>query len=122
MPKVSVIILVYNVEKYLRECLDSVVNQTLKDIEIICVNDGSTDNSLQILEEFAKDGNINAFIRSLQYVVKARGRGAISSLAKELNMDRSNLSDILNGKVQPKISTTLKLINGLGYKIHLKSA
>ena len=74
------------------------------------------------LEEFAKDGNINAFIRSLQYVVKARGRGTISSLAKELNMDRSNLSDILNGKVQPKISTTLKLINGLGYKIQLKSA
>ena len=53
MPKVSVIIPVYNVEKYLRECLDSVVNQTLKDIEIICVNDGSTDNSLQILEEYA---------------------------------------------------------------------
>jgi len=74
------------------------------------------------LEEFAKDGNINAFIRSLQYVVKARGRGAISTLARELNMDRSNLSAILNGKVQPKISTTLKLINGLGYKIELKSA
>ena len=74
------------------------------------------------LEEFAKDGNINAFIRSLQYVVKARGRGAISALAKELDMDRSNLSDILNGKVQPKISTTLKLLNGLGYKIELKSA
>ena len=74
------------------------------------------------LEEFAKDGNINAFIRSLQHVVKARGRGAISSLAKELKMDRSNLSDILNGKVQPKISTTLKLINGLGYKIQLKTA
>jgi len=74
------------------------------------------------LEEFAQDGNINAFIRSLQYVVKARGRGAITSLAKELKMDRSNLSDILNGKVQPKISTTLKLLNGLGYKIELKSA
>ena len=53
MPKVSVIIPVYNVEQYLRECLDSVVNQTLKDIEIICVNDGSTDNSLSILEEYA---------------------------------------------------------------------
>lgn len=74
------------------------------------------------LEEFAQDGNIDAFIRSLQHVVKARGRGAITSLAKELNMDRSNLSDILNGKVQPKISTTLKLLNGLGYKIELKSA
>ncbi len=54
MPKVSIIIPVYNVEKYLQRCLDSVVNQTLKDIEIICVNDGSTDNSAIILEEFSK--------------------------------------------------------------------
>ena len=53
MPKVSVIIPVYNVEKYLRECLDSVANQTVKDIEIICVNDCSTDTSLKILEEYA---------------------------------------------------------------------
>ena len=44
---------VYNVEKYLSECLDSIVNQTLKEIEIICVNDGSTDNSLAILKEYA---------------------------------------------------------------------
>ena len=49
--KVSVIVPVYNVEKYLRQCLDSIINQTLKEIEIICVNDGSTDNSLQILKE-----------------------------------------------------------------------
>ena len=55
MAKVSVIIPVYNVEEYLRECLDSVINQTLKDIEIICVNDYSTDNSLSILEEYAKN-------------------------------------------------------------------
>ncbi len=54
MAKVSVIIPVYNVEQYLRQCLDSVVNQTLKDIEIICVNDGSTDKSLQILKAYAK--------------------------------------------------------------------
>lgn len=53
MPKVSVLIPIYNVEKYLRQCLDSVVNQTLKDIEIICINDGSTDNSLSIIKEFA---------------------------------------------------------------------
>ena len=53
-PKVSVIIPVYNVEKYLKECLDSVVNQTLSDIEIICVNDGSTDSSLDILREYQK--------------------------------------------------------------------
>ena len=51
--KVSIIIPVYNVEKYLAKCLDSIINQTLKDIEIICVNDGSTDNSLEILTDYA---------------------------------------------------------------------
>ncbi len=54
MVKVSVIVPVYNVEKYLQECLESIINQTLKNIEIICVNDGSTDSSLQILNEYAK--------------------------------------------------------------------
>ena len=53
MPKVSVIVPVYNVEPYLRECMDSIVRQTLKDIEIICVNDGSTDGSPEILKEYA---------------------------------------------------------------------
>ena len=52
-PKVSVIIPVYNVEKYLRECLDSVVNQTFCDIEIICIDDGSTDSSGTILDQYA---------------------------------------------------------------------
>lgn len=52
--KVSIIMPVYNVEKYLRESLDTAVNQTLKDIEIICVNDGSTDKSLEILIEYKK--------------------------------------------------------------------
>lgn len=54
MIKVSVVVPVYNVEEYLRECLDSLVNQTLSDIEIILVNDGSTDNSPAICEEYAK--------------------------------------------------------------------
>lgn len=52
MVEISVIIPVYNVEKYLRECIDSVLNQTFKDFEIICVNDGSTDSSSDILEEY----------------------------------------------------------------------
>lgn len=53
--KVSVIIPVYNVEKYLRRCLDSVVNQNFNDYEVIIVNDGSTDNSLSIAEEYKKN-------------------------------------------------------------------
>lgn len=54
MPKVSVVIPVYNTAQYLPECLDSVVSQTLDDIEIICVNDGSTDGSADILREYAR--------------------------------------------------------------------
>lgn len=58
-PKVSIILPVYNVGKYLRESLDSLINQTLKDIEIICINDGSTDNCFDILEEYKeKDDRI----------------------------------------------------------------
>ena len=52
-PVVSVIIPVYNVAPYLRQCLDSVVNQTLYEIQILCVNDGSTDGSREILQEYA---------------------------------------------------------------------
>lgn len=54
MPKVSVIIPVYNAKDYLKRCLDSVCNQTLSDIEIICIDDCSIDNSLEILNEYAK--------------------------------------------------------------------
>jgi len=53
LPKISIIIPVYNVSLYLRTCINSLINQTLKEIEIICINDGSTDNSLQILKEYA---------------------------------------------------------------------
>ena len=49
---ITVIIPIYNVSKYLKNCLESVINQTYKNLEIICINDGSTDNSLQILKEY----------------------------------------------------------------------
>ena len=48
MPKVSIVIPVYNSAKYLKQCLDSLIAQTLEDFEVICVNDGSKDNSLEI--------------------------------------------------------------------------
>lgn len=57
MPAVSVIVPVYNTGKYLSKCLDSLIAQTLSDIEIICINDCSTDNSLEILERYAAKDN-----------------------------------------------------------------
>jgi len=57
MPKISVIMPVYNNEKYLAECIESVLNQEFRDIELICVNDGSTDRSLEIIKSYAKNDN-----------------------------------------------------------------
>lgn len=71
MAKVSVIIPVYNAEQYLRQCLDSVVGQTLRDIEIICVDDGSRDNSVTILKEYAARDSRLRLVRE-----KNRGAGA----------------------------------------------
>ena len=85
-PKISVIIPVYNVEKYLSECLDSVVKQTLRDIEIICINDGSTDNSLSILKEYAsKDSRIKIIDKENQ------GQG----YARKVGLDKASGEYIL---------------------------
>ena len=74
--KVSVIVPVYNVEKYLRECLESLVNQTLKEIEIICINDGSEDSSLEILNEYAsKDSRFKIISQQNQGQGIARNKG-----------------------------------------------
>ena len=54
MRKVSVIIPVYNAERYLERCISSIANQTMKDIEILVINDGSTDDSLNILDELSQ--------------------------------------------------------------------
>ena len=74
--KVSVIVPVYNVEKYLIKCLDSIVNQTLQEIEIICVNDGSTDNSPKILKEYSlKDERIKIIDKENNGLGAARNTG-----------------------------------------------
>lgn len=77
-PKVSVIVPVYNTEPYLRECLDSIKNQTLREIEIICVDDGSTDNSGKILDEYA--ANDSRFI-----VIHKENQGP--ALARQVGLD-----------------------------------
>ncbi len=74
--KVSVILPVYNVEKYLEKCLDSLLNQTLQEIEIICINDGSKDNSLEILKKYQyKDQRIKIINQENHGAGFARNRG-----------------------------------------------
>ncbi len=75
MAKISIIIPVYNVESYLRECLDSVINQTFHDLEIICIDDGSTDGSGAILDEYAA--------RDTRFVVVHRENRGISCSRNE---------------------------------------
>ena len=118
MVKISVIIPVYNVEKYLEECLDSVVNQTFEDIEIICVNDGSTDKSLEILNDYASaDDRIKVFTQENKRQGAARNLGLdkssgdyvyfmdsddyidLSTIEKLYNNGISNNSDIVVSKI-----------------------
>ena len=82
MIKVSIIIPVYNAQKYLHRCLNSVINQTLKEIEVICVNDCSNDNSLEILSKYAnKDKRIN--------IINCTKNGG-ESVARNIGLDNSN--------------------------------
>lgn len=75
-PEVSIIVPVYNSEQYLNQCIDSLLNQTLNNIEIICVNDGSSDGSLRILKEYAaRDSRIIIIDQPNQGVSVARNAG-----------------------------------------------
>ena len=119
MYDVSVIIPVYNVENYLNECLDSVCNQTLSNIEIICVNDGSSDDSLKILNQYRQvDDRIKVISQNNQGLSVARNNGLkeatgryiyfldsddyidISCLEKLYNNAVSNDSDVVLFKFQ----------------------
>jgi len=76
VPKVSVIVPVYNAEHYLRQCLDSICAQTLRELEIICVDDGSTDGSSEILKEYAvRDSRIQVITQENGGAGAARNRG-----------------------------------------------
>ena len=73
--KVSVVIPVYNSEKYMEKCLESILNQTLKEIEIIVINDGSKDNSLKKIEKYEKDNRIKIISRENKGLTKTRNEG-----------------------------------------------
>ena len=77
-PKISVIVPVYNVEEFLKTCLDSVCNQTFEDIEIICINDGSTDSSPDILQAYSKKDS-----RIKVYNQENKGLGFVRNIGME---------------------------------------
>lgn len=80
MTEISVIIPIYNAEKYLRQCLDSVISQTFNNFEVICVDDGSTDNSRKILEEYKiLDSRIKVILQDNHGVSSARNQGIENS-------------------------------------------
>lgn len=75
-PAVSVIVPIYNVDAYLRDCLESIVSQTLENIEILCINDGSTDGSLAIAQEYAaRDPRIRLWSQTNHGLSAARNEG-----------------------------------------------
>lgn len=95
MPKVSVIIPVYNVERYLGECLDSILGQTLKDVEVLCVDDGSTDGSAAILADYAaKDARVKLFSSPHAGAFRAREVGVKAATGEfTYFMDADDLLD-----------------------------
>ena len=83
MALLSVIVPVYNMEKYLSRCLDSIIDQTLQDIEIVCVDDGSTDSSPVILQSYAeKDSRIHIISKQNGGLVSARKAGVKAATGK----------------------------------------
>lgn len=138
MIKVSIIVPVYNIEKYIEDCLNSLVNQTIQDIEILVVNDGSTDNSQDIIEKYAqKYDNIKSYIKENgglsdtrnfglskatgEYIVFIDGDDWIEKNALELlyNSAKENDSDIVicdfenvyengNREIKQQIDTTIE--------------
>lgn len=102
MAKVSVLIPVFNSEKYLKSCLKSVVNQTFEDIEIIIINDGSCDNSLKIINEYAKkdkriiviDKKNTGYANSLNIAIK-KATGEYISIIESDDIAKPNLLEIL---------------------------
>lgn len=107
MVKFSIIVPVYNVEKYLEDCLDSILKQTYDDFEVIVVNDGSTDNSQKVIDNYAKrDNRIKAFKKKNGGVSDARNYGI--SKAKGEYFIFVDSDDTINDKLLEKLDKEIK--------------
>jgi len=90
-PAISVIVPVYNVEKYLRQCLESIVGQTFRDLEIIVINDGSKDSSLNIIREYAeKDDRIKIIDKPNEGYGKTMNRGLEAAAGEYIGIVESD--------------------------------
>ncbi len=108
MPKVSIIIPVYNVANYLVRCLDSVCKQTLQELEIICINDCSTDNSLEILEQYAKQDSRIKIINLSQNQGSSAARNAGINVAIGEFMGFVDADDYIDIDYYEKLYTNCK--------------
>ena len=110
MSKISVIIPIYNTEKYLDKCLSGILSQSISDIEVICVNDGSTDNSLQILDEYAKkDLRIKIVSQVNQGAGHSRNRGIKEATGEYLSF--IDADDWIDNKFLEKALSTAEKTN-----------
>lgn len=131
MSGISVVVPVYNVEKYLGECLESLINQTFRDIEIICINDGSSDNSFNILEEYAKkDSRIIVINQKNSGVSNARNKGVdiaskdyIAFIDSDDWVDKNYLEELYNAITKNNCDIAVATIirkrpNSQKYRVH----
>lgn len=128
---ISIVVPVYNVEKYLEKCLNSLVNQTYKDLEIICVNDGSPDNCLDILNRFASiDERVKVISQENAGVSAARNSGLKIATGEYIGfvdpddwLDLDFYEKLYNAikKYDADIAVGgIKRVREVGFKYHLK--
>lgn len=108
--KVSIIVPVYNVEDYIEECIDSIVNQTLKEIEIIIVNDGTKDNSIKKIEKYLSDPRVVLINKENGGLSSARNAGLklakgeyISFIDSDDFIELTMLEDLYNNSEDSEI-------------------
>ena len=91
MPKISIVVPIYNTDQYLHRCIDSILNQTFKDFEVILVDDGSTDNSGKICDEYEiKDSRVRVIHQENQGVAEAQNTGVENSVGEFVGIVNSD--------------------------------